>query len=691
MSPALAAMLLLLTVFTAPSAEARSLKPGDLASLERVREVAISPDGNTTAYTLLVPRDPFEQKDGPAWLELHVLRADGTHRKYISGERTIRSIRWTPDGRHISFLEKANGDKTPAIYVMPHDGGEPRKIVTHASNISGYDWNPDGSRVAFLAKDPTPAELKTEKEQGFSQRIYEESQTPTRVWITSTIVSDGQSSILLQPASTSEARALTLPGSASDVHWGPQGDFIAVALAPTPLVDDHYMNRKVHVVHVETSQVRGKISTAGKIGAVAWSPDGTHLAIIAGEDRHDPSAGRLMIVPRSGGSPVDLLPGFEGEVARVAWRDDNTLLYIASKSVERLIGQVARDGSQRSELVAPGGPIVEGWSLTPDASRAALVAHSPEHPAEVYLWSPGDAHISRATHHNLWLSEIDFGRQEVVRYQAIDGTQIDGILMHPVKRGKTSRVPLIVTVHGGPESHYRNGWLTYYSMPGQIAAGRNMAVFYPNYRGSTGRGVAFSKSSQGDPAGREFDDIIDGIDHLVELGLVDSKRVASIGGSYGGYASAWAATYYTDRYAASAVFVGVTDLISKIGTTDIPQEMKLVHYRKDPWSDWQFFLERSPVFHAGKSRTPTLILHGDRDPRVHPSQSLELYRHLKLRSAAPVRLVLYPGEGHGNRRAASQVDYMLRVLRWFDHYLAGPGGTPPDKAIDYDADLGRSD
>ena len=686
---ALAASFLLTAGLASQEAEARPLEPSDIASLERVREVAISPDGRTTAYTLMVPRDPFAQKDGPAWLELHVLRADGTHRKYISGQRTIRSIQWTPDGRHISFLEKAAGDKRPALYVMPHDGGEPRRIVEHGASISAYDWNPDGTRVAFLAKDPTPGEKKTRKDQGFSQLVYEESAQNTRVWVTSTIVSAGQSSILLQPAETAEPRALTLPGSASNLHWSPDGDFIAVALAPTALIDDHYMNRKVHVVPVETSQVRGRIATAGKLGVVEWRPAGAPIALVAAADRHDPSAGRLMVAPRAGGAPVAVLPGFEGEVARIAWRDKDTLLYLASDSVERMIGQVGRDGSNNAELVATGGPILEGWSFTPDASRAALVGHSPEHPSEVYLWSPGDAHVSRATHHNLWLGDIDFGKQEVVRYQAIDGTLIDGLLIHPVKRKKTQRVPLIVQVHGGPESHYRNGWLTYYSMPGQVAAGRNIAVFYPNYRGSTGRGVAFSKTSQGDPAGREFDDIVDGIDHLVETGLVDPRRVASVGGSYGGYASAWAATYYTDRYAASAVFVGVTDLVSKIGTTDIPQEMHLVHYLKDPWTDWQFFLERSPIYHAGKSRTPTLILHGDRDPRVHPSQGLELYRHLKLRGSAPVRLVLYPGEGHGNRRAASQVDAMLRILGWFEHYLKGPGGDAPDHELDYNEGLGR--
>jgi dipeptidyl aminopeptidase/acylaminoacyl peptidase len=120
-----------------------------------------------------------------------------------------------------------------------------------------------------------------------------------------------------------------------------------------------------------------------------------------------------------------------------------------------------------------------------------------------------------------------------------------------------------------------------------------------------------------------------------------------------------------------------------LGTTDIPYEMNLVHNRKWLWEDWDFFLKRSPVHHVEKARTPLLILHGKADPRVHPGQSLELYRHLKVLGKTPVRLVLYPGEGHGNRRAASRLDYNLRLLRWMEHYLKGPGGDPPPYRLDY--------
>jgi dipeptidyl aminopeptidase/acylaminoacyl peptidase len=274
--------------------------------------------------------------------------------------------------------------------------------------------------------------------------------------------------------------------------------------------------------------------------------------------------------------------------------------------------------------------------------------------------------------------------QEAVAFQARDGLRLEGILVRPLGEEKGKRYPLIVYVHGGPESHERNGWLTDYSRPGQTAAARGFAVFHPNYRGSTGRGVAFSKLGQGDAAGKEFDDLVDAVDHMIAAGLADPKKVGITGGSYGGYASAWAATRLSRRFAASVMFVGISDLVSKAGTTDIPREDLLVHHLKPVRDDWRDFLERSPVFHAAECRTPLLILHGKDDPRVHPSQSLELYNHLKSLGQAPVRLVWYPGEGHGNRGSAARLDFNLRMLGWFEHYLKGPGGPPPDPKVEYE-------
>jgi dipeptidyl aminopeptidase/acylaminoacyl peptidase len=224
-----------------------------------------------------------------------------------------------------------------------------------------------------------------------------------------------------------------------------------------------------------------------------------------------------------------------------------------------------------------------------------------------------------------------------------------------------------------------------------VAASKGYFALIPNYRGSTGRGVEYSKLDQHAYADPEFSDIVDGKNHMVTLGWVDNDKVGITGGSYGGYATAWSSTALSEHYAAGAMFVGISDQISKVGTTDIPTEMYNVHARAWPWDDWQWFLERSPIFHVDKAKTPLLILHGEDDTRVHPSQSIEMYRHLKLRGQAPVRLILYPGEGHGNKKAAAQYDYSTRLLRWMDHYLVGEGGEPPESLIDWTDRLADDD
>jgi dipeptidyl aminopeptidase/acylaminoacyl peptidase len=279
-----------------------------------------------------------------------------------------------------------------------------------------------------------------------------------------------------------------------------------------------------------------------------------------------------------------------------------------------------------------------------------------------------------------------------LKYEARDGEEIEGLLIYPVGYEKGVRYPLIVVVHGGPESHYSNGWLSTYSSPGQVLAGRGYVVFYPNYRSSTGYGVDFGLQGHGDPAGKEFDDIADGIDRLVEQGIADRERVGLGGGSYGGYASAWFATYYTKYVKAVCMFVGLSDLISMAGTSDIPWEHIYVHWGKPLYEMWDMALKRSPIYYAPQSRTATLIMGGSADTRVHPSQSLELYRIMKVNGHPAVRLVQYPGEGHGNSKQPGRIDVLYRTLSWYDWYVKDAkrldGPMPPlDISDSYGLDL----
>jgi dipeptidyl aminopeptidase/acylaminoacyl peptidase len=289
-------------------------------------------------------------------------------------------------------------------------------------------------------------------------------------------------------------------------------------------------------------------------------------------------------------------------------------------------------------------------------------------PGDVFYWEPGKI-MKQMTELNPWLTRRKLGEQVPIKYDARDGLEIEGILIYPVGYQKNTRYPLIVYVHGGPESHYSNGWMSRYANPGQVFSGLGYFVFYPNYRASTGYGIPFSKAGYGDPAGKEFDDIADGIDFLVQQGLVDARRVGLAGGSYGGYAAAWFGTYYTKYVKAVHMSVGISDLISKRSTTDIPWEDLYVHMGKNLEETWEFNLQRSPVYWAEQSQTAFLICGGTNDTRVHPGQSLELYRRLKMNNHPAVRYVQYPGEGHGNSKQTSKIDFLYRQIEWFNWYV----------------------
>lgn len=683
-SPWLPFLILMAAMFPGPAVQARDdvLTPHRVAELRNVTGAALSPDGNRVAYTLSVPRKPNVDEDGEPWNELWVTGTrEGEARPFVTGKVNVGTIRWTADGRHIAFLAKRGDDKTRALYMIPVDGGEARKAAALASDISTYSLAPDGRRAALVAVDAENEASKKLKERGFKAEVYEEDWRPAKIWLATLFELNAS----IAP--------LALEGHVYQVDWNPVDDRLLLSLAPTPGVDDSYTRQQVRIVDSKSGQILSRIDNPGKLGRVGWSPDGRRVGMIAAKDIHDPDAGRLMVADPTDGKFRDLLPGLEGSVRHFEWADNDTIQYVAALGVHTILAQinvVSGAGGSRP-LLGPDGPILGELSLSADGQQTALVASAPNHPAEVFTWRQGDLAPVRRTESNPFLKHIRFARQEVIRHKARDGLELEGILVRPLDEEAGKRYPLILSVHGGPEAHVSHGWLTGYSLPGQVAAARGMAVFYPNYRGSTGRGVAFSKLGQGDAAGKEFDDLVDAVDHLIALGLVDRDKVGVTGGSYGGYATAWCATRYSERFAAGVMFVGISDKISKVGTTDIPNEEYLVHALKRPWEDWQFLLERSPIYHAAKGRTPLLILHGKDDPRVNVGQSRELYRHLKLHNRAPVRLVLYPGEVHGNRKAAARLDYHLRLMQWMEHYLKGPGGNMPAMELDYADPSARPD
>ncbi|UTW45623.1 S9 family peptidase [bacterium SCSIO 12696] len=656
-------LLIALLISVTASAEKQPMTLDDIARVSQVTSVSASPNGDWVAYTKSVQRTPYKDDDGPDWGELHISDTKGNSRPFVTGAVNVNVIKWSHDSRHLYYLAKRNDDKVISLYRIPIDGGESSLVYTHSSDIINYDINSKGELLLL-----TTAEIPKNQEKliakGFQPKVYEEQLKFNRLYR------------LDLSAANPKAEALNVEGQVLRVAYSPNGKSIVATITPTPLVDDTLMKSKVAILNKDGS-IKATLNSDGKVGHGHWAPNGKDIAYIGSEDIHDPSSG--IVKYYRNGKTTDLQPGLLGHSKDIEFLPGGDLLALNHIGTGSEIVTLKPGKSGNGKKLNIGKRIVRSISTPKAGSGFAFIADAPNHPREVFWYQRGN--VTRLSNSNPWLDEIALGKQESITWKTEDGTDIQGVLVYPVNYKKGKKYPLINFIHGGPEAHISNGWHNRYSEPAQVFSGKGYFSLWPNYRGSTGRGVEFSKEGQHAYADPEFRDIVAGKDYLVEKGMVDPQKVGITGGSYGGFATAWSATALSEHYQAGVMFVGISNQLSKFGTTDIPNEMYLVHARAWPWDDFQWMLERSPIYHAKKHRTPLLIMHGEADPRVHPSQSLEMYRYLKTLNNAPVRLVLYPGEGHGNRKVGAKYDYSLRLLRWMEHYLTGPGGKPPEQDL----------
>ncbi len=650
-------LILTLLWLSAPMAQADDvLTTHNMFDLKSVAEVAMSPDQEYIAFTLNVPR-PFTHSAGTDYRELYIYDiANEEILPFMTGQRRVFNIGWTPDGDAVTFRANLQDNPYVQVYAMSLRGGEPYTLTEHTSSVMSYAFM-DNESLAIVAtgdQDPMRAEFR---DKGVEIEVYEEE------WV--------HRNLYVYDVNTNETRQVTEDMTVYDFVLSPDSRYAAAAIAPRNLVDDSYMFKRIHLVDMETGEVEMIMENPGKLGNMEFSPDGTKLAFRSASKLEDSVVGSLFVMDvdteKSFEELTNYVEGMELSVIDFAWKDNSTLLYAAEERNDIVLSEQGLDEEDRTILIEPETIVFRSFGY--DDGMVTLSANTWQHPNELFTFNPEDEQLTRHTNHNEWLEDIRLAKQETITYDARDGMDIDGVLLYPIDYDENETYPMIVYIHGGPEAAVQNGWVTSYGTWGQVAAARNYFVFMPNYRASSGRGVDFTMAGYGDLVGVEYDDVIDGIDHLIDIGYADIDRVGIGGGSYGGYFAAWSATKHTDRFAASVMFVGISNQISKRNTTDIPWEDYYVHWGYWTHEDWQDVYSRSPVKYANQSLTPTLILHGDSDPRVHPSQSLEMYRALKMHGNAPVRLIWYENEGHGNARNVHRLDYIVRTMEWFDHYL----------------------
>ncbi|HEV8119805.1 MAG TPA: S9 family peptidase [Candidatus Polarisedimenticolia bacterium] len=648
--------------------------PEVIADITHLRDVAMSPDGRRVIYAASRPR-PATAPPGPAYANLWAVDTSGggVHR-LTSAEAEDKAPAWSPDGAAFAFLsaraDKASAEKPKTrLYVMPAGGGEAWPLTRDDNDVEAFAWSHDGRRIAWIASEPKSEERRKAEKAGRDWVVAGEDQRPRRLWVAD-VPHAG-----VPPATLPEPLKVTALGDRSiwQMAWAPDGRAIAATVTDTPKTDDSYMKKRLVVLPLgEGGTMRELVGIVGKIDQVLYSEDGRTVVWRGGVDESDPTPGSLFAMPVAGGTSPLNLTGAREETARWLLRAEGGRVLFAAAMGTRtaLVSQSLTDPADRTFVLEPGRLEFDQGSASSDGSAVAFAATIPTQPGEAYvLPTAGKPQAPRRlTDLNPQLAGLPRGRQETVRWKASDGLEIEGVLLHPMGDARRESYPIVVIAHGGPEYENHDGWLTRSSEPGEALSERGDYVFYPNYRGSAGRGVAFAKADHHDLGGREFQDVLDGLDWLAGRERIDLKAAGMTGGSYGGYFSGLAATRYSDRFAAAVALFGISDWLSFLGQSDIPVENSAVHWDLWCYDHLEACRAASPVEHIGKARTPTLIFQGDADPRVPKPQSDELYAALKWKGV-PVEYVVYPREKHGFLEREHQVETTRRLLAWFDAHL----------------------
>ena len=637
-----------------PASQRHPITPDTFQEVRLPTDAQISPDGTQVAFVLEEFVEGEQKPRGRIWL-VGADSQDGKDdaRPITSGPYGDSNPRWSPDGTRLAYLSARDetGKDKPQIFVLPASGqGEPRRVCAVPNGAGGLTWSPDGSRLAFLALDgPEPPTEPKVNEALRHQRLW--SVRPEHD--------------MPHPITPAGLTVWTYT-------WSPDSTRLAVYFSDGPGETDWYRGQ-LGVVSAAGGAIHLITHLTRQADALAWTRDGERVVYVSGEwsDRGLIGGDVFMVDANGGGEPRNLTPGIEYSPSWLAQLPDGDFLFAAWNGLTSSVG-ILHTGDGSISLVSPDFILGERHQprLSPsaDLGRVAVTHSDQQTIGDIYVGelSADRASIAwrRLTYLNALLEEtLELAPARRISYTGADGWQIEALFTPPLHPTEGEPPPLIASIHGGPTAAHRDAWGDLLT---QRFAAAGYAVLRPNPRGSMGRGVAFADAELGDMGGKDFQDILAGIDYVTGQGWADPNRVGIQGWSYGGFMSAWAISQ-SDRFKAALMGAGICDFISFHAQAFAPDwDMRFIGAA--PTENAEAYRARSALTFASRITTPTLICHGENDACVPVNQAYAFYRALRERGV-PAELAVYPREGHGLRERAHTRDLAERALRWFDRYL----------------------
>jgi dipeptidyl aminopeptidase/acylaminoacyl peptidase len=653
-------------------------KVADLLQVKRVSDPQLSPDGKWVLYTVGEVNKDANRVVTQIYLIPFI---GGDAKRLTSGDRSNTSPRWSPDGKHIAFISSRDGSSQ--VWVMNNEGKNDKKITDISTEAGNPVWSPDGKWIAFVSdvypdcKDDACNKSRDEAAEKSKVKAHVTDRLLYRHWVewrnlkrthTFVVSSIGGAARDMTPGDFDSP-----PYGASswaDFAFSPDSTELAFLKNPDK-VEAMSTNSDVYIVPLSGDPATGARNiTAANRGYEAspvYSPDGKYLAYRSqATEGFEADRWRLMVYDRQTKTSREVLKGFDLQVEEFAFTNDSQTIYFTA--VERGHAPIYR-------VPTAGGTaekVLEGMfagDLRISGNAMVFSSSSINTPTEIFRTEPGSKGAAALTHVNdSFLVPYQLRAAEETEWTGAVNSKIHGFIIKPANFDASKKYPLMVIIHGGPQSAFNDSWG--YRWNPQIWANAGYVVFMPNPRGSTGYGQKFIDDVSADWGGKAYTDVMNGVAQMTRLPYIDKNRIGGAGASYGGYMVDWILGHNTDprfKFTVLVSHAGVYNLESMAGATE---ELWFVNweFKGFPWKNPALYNKWSPHKFASNFHTPTLVTAGELDFRVPYDQSMQLYTALQL-NGTDSKFILFPDEGHWIMKPQNSEFWYNNVLDWLAKYL----------------------
>lgn len=645
----------------------------DVFQLEYVSDPQISPDGTQVIYR----RNGFDIMKDNSIGNLWIINIDGSsNRKLTSREVSESQARWSPNGDRIAFISSTN--EGAEVYMYWLKTGQIAKLSQLEKSPGSLTWSPNGNHLAFtmfiaekppvIAKMPAkPKGAEWAKPARITDRLKHEADGKG-------YMEPGFTHVFIIPSQGGSPRQLTKDNynHQGSLSFSTNGKDIYFSSNRHENWEYDFRNSEIYKVNVTTKEITQLTTQQGPDYSPIVSPDGTKIAFISFKDKVQTYQLRQLYIMNIDGSERQLLSGsLDRSISNISWDNSGKGLYFTyDDKGNSKIAHITKGGTITKLADNLGGtilgrPYASGSYSVSQSGTLVYTQSRPEYPAELAVIQPKQKASKLITNLNAdVLSHRELGKVEEVWYKSsVDGRDIQGWIVKPPFYNASKKYPLLVENHGGPIANYGDR----FTAEIQLYAADGYVVFYPNPRGSTGYGEEFGNLLYNNYPGEDYNDVMDGVDYLVNKGIVDNNKLFVTGGSAGGIMTAWIIGK-NNRFKAAVVVKPVMNWISKTLVADNYFGYANSRYPGQPWENFETYWKFSPISLVGNVETPTMVMVGMDDLRTPPSEAKQLYHALKLRKIETV-LVELPGASHGIAKRPSQlISKVAHTLAWLRKY-----------------------